>query len=287
MNEALRVSILTVGFAVACGGASIHGTAENGSDGGKGTSACESYANVVFKLHCSTGPLAIQLISQERLLQACENLLKLPGVTITFEKFDTCTTAAEDAGCSQSEAELAACTFRGSLPEGGACNNGYQCQSGKCSASVSGCGTCIRTIAEGASCGDSAACAIGTACESGICTKVTFGSAGAPCDDLAVQCSSGLCDPGTNTCDAYVAPSPAGGACQSNSECATGLCDTPNMKCASVTWTDAGQACFDGTCLTVVPDDQPCDPSAASLTCDPPSNCVNGRCVFPDSVACK
>jgi hypothetical protein len=147
VNERLFIGLFATVFAVSCCGAS-----NSGSDAAKATSTCQGYVNAAIKLQCSTGPLAIQVVSPERLLQACGELLTLPGITLTSAELDACANAAGDAGCGQNEAELAACTFTGSLPEGSGCNDGSQCASGECSASFPDCGACVATIPEGAPC---------------------------------------------------------------------------------------------------------------------------------------
>jgi hypothetical protein len=287
----LRCAVTLLGLAVAtqaCSGGSTSAVArDGGSDATAGEStaaACQSYVEAY--LPCSTD----EVVSVQRLVQACEDLLTFPGISITPAELEACASAERAAGCSQNQAEFAACTFTGSLPVGSACEDRFQCASGACSASVPDCGSCVATIPEGAPCNTAATCAVGTACEGGTCMKISFGGTGAPCDDLAHQCSSGSCDVGTNTCAAYVAPLPSGSACQSSGGplCAAGLlCDTLSMECTPVTGADAGQRCVGGACVTIIPDGEPCNSSATTSTCDPPSNCVNGTCVFPYSVACK
>jgi hypothetical protein len=133
--------------------------------------------------------------------------------------------------------------------------------------------------------------------------------AGATCGDSAGNvtspCKPGLYCGSTGTC---TAPLPSGHECQALSDtCQLGLTCLGNEctvgTCSAPTWVDDGMrlttntsVCLHGsvswcggggTCQTLVPNGQPCDPYSATTTCDDFSQCVNGTCQVVGALGCQ
>jgi hypothetical protein len=303
------------------------------------SSPCDDYFDTLFVGPCTTGPaLSDDEVARlrGRFEQICQEGEALPGTGLTDAALEACAQAVTGAGCGVSPAALPACAILGTLPGGTACNESFQCASGACFVGVSagdagpsstGCGQC-QTVAElGQPC--TSLCVQGATCDNALspptCVTVTLGAAGAPCDDVAKQCATGLyCAPKTATCTALPGqgepctstglcaatltcigttcqpPSGSGAACSVDRDCASGLgCSFGGQTCGAVTWATAGQPCGDltrclvgacdtstMTCPTVLADGQPCSPTDASTTCDTFSQCDGAACVLQDGNVC-
>jgi hypothetical protein len=281
--------------AVACAaGLTLACSGKTTGDGGGGTgNACDDYFQIAFSGLCASGPLppASEVTRiQGRFDTLCADALALPGAGITASTLESCVAAIKSGGCAVADQENGPCSFTtGSLAAGSSCVTEAQCQSGTCTAGNEApdggtllCGTCATPVAIGQSCangqgcGPNAVCNYGTGTSSPTCAAITFGTAGAPCNESTTQCSAGLvCDVMTQKCaapggagaacdsdQACIAPlvcppaasgastcqSPvaAGAACTDDADCASGLgCTQTTHQCAAVTWVSAGQPCSD------------------------------------------
>jgi hypothetical protein len=288
MKLARCLSLVAIASAVtlpvACGGQS-GGT--GGGGGGPGGSACDDFFTAVYGGGCeSPASLPGTEIAriQGRFDLACGSELGLPGLTFDASAFEACASAIKASGCSVIAELNGPCGFAssGTLVAGTACVTDSQCQSGDCSAGEEGpdggtlaCGMCAPLAELGQPC--TGACVKGATCVStgttGTCVAVTYGAAGAKCDDQQTQCNSGLvCNLALGTCAAPAgtgtacldesdcqaglacpdvgghgtcqSPAQSGGACEYDQDCAPPLgCDDDVHQCGTITWASAGQAC--------------------------------------------
>jgi hypothetical protein len=162
---------------------------------------------------------------QDRFVQVCLNDIALPGSGMTTASVEACASALDSSPCELPDGLPVACNFNGSLPSGGPCNEGLQCQSGQCEGTAayspdgqigpSTCGTCAPFVAIGqvcahesfsAGCASNAICLIGSGMATAedptySCVAVTQGDVGADCDDLSAVCKTGLyCAAQTGKC---------------------------------------------------------------------------------------
>ena len=262
----------------------------------------------------------------EASLEACVSAIQAQGCSLSEETDGACSfdtgTLANGATCfSGSQCQSGVCTT-GLTPAGGgaapACGTcvaatpaGQPCSSGPCapglacSANSDGTSTCaaVTTSGAGGPCG-AAQCATGLYCKGGTC--VTNLAAGAACTAGDI-CAPPLVCPlvsaagGTSsTCQNAVQ---AGGACGTSQDCAPNLaCSSTSHQCVAVAWVAAGQPCSEtalclvggcrgngtsGTCPTVIPDGQPCNPGDATQTCDTFADCIGGTCVLGVPSSCR
>jgi hypothetical protein len=178
--------------------------------------ACDHYFAAQYARGCG-GP-EVPPDEQARILarfeQVCQNQYALPGSGVTPATLEACASALEASPCELPDGQPEACTFQGSLPGGAACNEGFQCESGRCQgtafASPEGqigpttCGTCEAAVALGQVCGQgnsSAGCPAKAGCVAEdasasiptyTCAAPAYGDVGATCDDETALCETGL-----------------------------------------------------------------------------------------------
>jgi hypothetical protein len=269
--------------ALACSG--------GGSSGGG--DVCDSYFNAIYvgTAGCYGSGPAPPSSELDRIRprwdQLCHNALALPGQGITTSFLQGCGSAVSAAGGCPSSSLTACQAPAGTLAAGTTCNSSTQCQSLQCNGTMGGaaCGTCAPAIPVGQQCGNMAGgCVGGAVCDSAstpaTCQMLTVGAAGAPCDDQATICGSGLyCDLMMKKCATQlgagatchnggdcmpplvcsmtqtptcVMPGASGATCMSSSDCATGLGCSSMNKCTSVTWAQGGQPCDGNVTLCLV-----------------------------------
>ena len=302
----------------ACDGGSSGG--ENGGGGGSG--ACAEYVNalVAYADRCGDVPVPALTNTRDRLQAACARALTAPGATNVAGQVSACARAISSATCggmADADCELTG----GTLEDGAACGESYQCKSGACKTEPSSsCGKCAPRAAIGEPCtGDgSYECVDGAECLSdsssgGKCVAVKIAKAGEACSAPGeiVRCETGLeCSFEGNT-PVCTAPGGAGadcdssGDCQSDLRCIANKCAAPlaagaeckfdecgkglgcstEKKCAPYVAMKAGEACD----LTRVCERGHC----AGLQFGPGSEpgelaVVPGKCVdpLPDGAAC-
>jgi hypothetical protein len=264
-----------------------------GTPGGPGDAAttqvfsavCLHYAS--HKTGGTCGAPALPAAEVERVTprwaQHCEDVLAMPGSTLTAAALDECLTLLETGDCLANDNAPDACLSAGTLPANAPCNqNGVQCQSGECLGTIAQapCGNCVPPAKLGQACDPMLTanlCVLGSTCPTSsstpTCTAVTLGVVGATCTQ-SDDCASGLiCAPATLTCSkppglgagcsdpfscAYPdvcnvtnnagttcqAPGTAGTPCLFDEFCAKGLgCSQAAGTCGAITWQSAGQPC--------------------------------------------
>jgi hypothetical protein len=231
------------------------------------------------------------------------------GVNTWPDQIDACVISTQNATCDDLyQQRIAECTGSGTLPNGEACVDGNQCQSGSCNkADNSICGVCGRRAELGESCATSS-CASGLNCVEDICRRPV---------DQGQACSSWLeCKPPftcvAGTCQAPVA---AGEPCSSALECdflGGFSCNSTLNVCQAIQFAGTGEPCGTvndrlvmcggnakchkpangqpGTCSRVVAEGEACSADAENdggATCRRPSVCENGFCRQPAFDSCR
>ncbi|CAN5923608.1 hypothetical protein BH11MYX4_BH11MYX4_18550 [soil metagenome] len=184
---------------------------------------------------------------------------------------------------------------------GTACRIDAECMTGSCSGSSTQCGTCVKRLAAGAACTESAQCP-----QSGFCSTKCYAAAylGDSCDTYNV-CGNGLrCM--TGTC---VKAAGEGTTCNGDQDCDLAQlieCNGTTKQCQKVAFAQPGETCPDpfvgaplrcvkgshcirpvvaqpGTCVAPQKVGEACD---SSKKCESLINCRGGKCVLPTFVAC-
>jgi hypothetical protein len=263
-------------------------------------------------------------------LEACAQSLKstgaclLSGVPTAACTFSPGTLGAGSACADSGQCASGDCNKSGAASDGGTTTN-------------NACGVCTAVVAVGQPC-TGGGCGQNAVCDSTVsppvCAAVTFVDVGGSCNSTSLRCNAGLyCDSATRKCAApggagtpcsnaigqacspplVCAGTPLtcqnaiaeGGACQVDSQCASGLgCSTATHQCAAITWADGGQPCgatirckvgscpsaggtTSATCPAIIPDGSACNNTTAAGTCDVFSQCTGGVCVSLDTTTCK
>jgi hypothetical protein len=141
-----------------------------------------------------------------------------------FECVRESATAGSQGVCRGLAIEGDAC---GQAGGGRNCKPGLACITGRCS----------QRLAAGDSCETSSACQSGLACDSTKkCVTITWGAAGAACDDAAKLCTNGFCNTGASGTAAGVCVDylPVGAACD--------VAKSTEQRC------DSFARCVNGSC---------------------------------------
>ena len=245
----------------------------------------------------------------------CMRVMASATTGLTASIAAQCTETLTGAGCADVVAPggPADCRPRGgTVEDGGACGDDWQCRSGHCTVPAgSACGVCSPLVGAGQTCTTRADCEADLICSGGdaqICTALsetgaqcgegqpcrlpdvcryasataTSGTCGAPagpgepCETGVTPCDllEGLfCNPSTLRCQ-NIELAPVGSAC--------GLIDGMAVGCqAGRCVTDAG---LTGTCAPLAENGTPC---SAEEPCRPGSRCVNGLCTIVDPGSCE
>lgn len=205
---------------------------------------------------------AIFTTARDRYVQVCANALSAPGATNFGGTLQQCASSYGTIGCNE-DADCGKGTT-GTLADGAACGEDYQCSSGDCDAKDHGCGHCSPRVAIGQPCTDDKKCVTGATCvftnsDAGTCMAKQELAVGAPCGSSNADCAKGLhCKSGTGTSTSAVctADGAAGAACQYSSDCQSEL------------------RCRNSVCATGAAEGQDCgnvfnDACASGLSCDP------------------
>jgi hypothetical protein len=262
----------TMGLALACSSPS------NGAPDITAQKACDDYFDALVGVACNaTTPPDDELTRIRALFDTvCQNSLALPGNGLTAGSLEACAKAVGATGCASANLDIPECSAQGSLPDGAACNESSQCQSGACSVastaadagpSIPACGVCVPGVAVGQPCATGDKCAYGAVCAASgagfACTAVTYGDAGATCDLLAAGCKTGLyCDIQAKQC---TSPGAADAACTGTQAC------SPPLTCV------AGEG---GPVLTCQP------PAPAGGACQIDQDCQAGLGCSPATSQC-
>lgn len=262
--------------------------------------ACSQYFDALYgyETRCSLGEAAKTNANRARFMTVCANILNAPGASSIGAALSSCAAKVNGASCNDSAEcdELEGVT--GSLPDGSACLEDYQCASGGCDAKGNQCGKCVARAAVGQPCTPSIGCVKGSSCvvqnDTGTCREIVIAKAGEDCsstDGLVIECDKGLgCAFGSD----YTQPGkcqplqPAGGTCRFVSDCQAGLiCVVQDAGDAGVcgAGTPAGGDCsFDRpNCARglICGDDGKCTAEVyveTGQTCDRTHSCLRGRC---------
>jgi hypothetical protein len=234
--------------------------------------ACLHYASHLTGGQCGAPALPAAEVARvaPRWAQHCEDVLAMPGSSLTAEALNQCLTLLEAGDCWSANPPES-CLSAGTLPANAACNQaGVQCQSGSCLGTIAQapCGNCVPAVSLGQACdpaGNANLCVLGTSCassvsnadaggeggggdaeppQSPVCTPVTLGALGAVCTQSA-DCATGLiCDATALTCSK---PPGMGASCSDPFGCAYPLvCNVTNTggtTCQSPG--SAGAPCLD------------------------------------------
>lgn len=273
-----------------------------GSSGGPGTGGaapvnrmqlCNELAQAgAAKAHaCAPFLQAVRFGSQaaqEARIRLNCNLYDLPGVNFPPSPFQPCADALADQDCSAWEDGItpAECRTPGSIPAGGGCTTGDQCETDLCDLPPTGCGKCAPLPDVGEPC-YKGFCALGLVCSpAGSC--VAPGGAGDACDADqpcvgSLACHGGKCSP-------RGAP---GAACSSNEECDVyhgTVCGAMNTKCVpavtgsmctirpdgTYVFCTASATCkMDGSCLAAAADGGSCSTGPEGPDCIWPARCLS------------
>lgn len=307
-----RWAMLSTFILVGCGGGmNGNGNGSGGTDGGAddagaGGSACEHYYAAQYSRCSGPVPPGNEVSRVEtRFVQVCLSDMDLPGSGMTPASVEACASALDSSPCELPDGPPLKCRFTGSLAGGSACNEGLQCQNGRCGGtavySPGGqvgpftCGTCAPFVAVGqvcahdnfsGGCGDNAICLIGAGMETVpdptyTCVATTQGDVGAACDDLSAICKTGLyCAALTGRCMALgdtgaacgVGAAPPGnpGGCAAPLSCV----GPPGLATCSTTGGAGGFCLGDLDCspgLGCVPG--PCSATIARIGCSASGTC--------------
>jgi hypothetical protein len=146
-----------------------------------------------------------------------------PDVDNEFESaFDELACVASTASSSQGT-----CATR--APNGTACENHTQCESGRCASTATGASVCAQRIGSGSPCEES------RDCETNYCERTRANPVCVPQSADGVECGapdacrSGVCESDTSGTKVCVSPPtttplPLGGSCNMWGECASGYC---------------------------------------------------------------
>lgn len=270
--------------------AACDGGAGGANGGGGGGGACAEYVNAVaaYFTRCGDGAPETFTHGRDRLEAACSRALNAPGTTNMAAQVTACAQAVSAASCEA--ASDINCEFTGgTLDDGAACGEHYQCKGGSCETEANtNCGKCAPRVAVGASCTRSSRCVEGAEClvesgESGKCVTVKIANAGESCanePDEIVECDKGLyCAFGTAepTC---IAPGGAGASCESRAgcqadlKCIDGKCAAGLAEGAECTFDECGAGLGCGTdkkCARIIV-------AQAGEDCDALRRCARGSC---------
>lgn len=248
-------------------------------------------------------------------LSDCETQLKVDcaqssaagGSSRSSDQATSCAEAMKSATCDQvlGATPLPACTPTGTLADGTACGDSFQCQSNFCKRPAgSTCGTCTRRGKLGEACPDDV-CEYGVQCANAIC--IPYRKSGEACD-LTARCLPSL------ACIAGACTAPAVGAqCGEPWECSleqAQYCDANSLTCQPFPLRVAadGEACGTsanefvdcralsyckttngadfGVCARLPEAGQPCAGEQKNR-CTFGASCKDGTCQVIDRASCK
>src|SRR5579863_7759033 len=192
---------------------STPGGPADGGVTGTFSAACLHYASHLTGGVCGAPALPAAEVERvtPRWAQHCEDLLAMPGSTLTAAALDECLTLLETGDCLTNQNPPDSCLSTGTLAANAACNqNGVQCASGACLGTIAQfpCGNCVAAVTIGQACdptGSANLCVLGSSCTASAtgtttCTAVTLGAVGTTCT-MSGDCASGLiCEPTTLKC---------------------------------------------------------------------------------------
>ncbi len=244
----------------------------------------------------------------------CLASLKAAHTGATPAAFEQCAreVSAETCTDSLSHNPPASChAAGGSVTNGGACGDDWQCASGRCSVPQdSTCGVCADRAGAGSACKVDDDCQYGSLCANQLCVMPV--PAGMACDANHPCAAPNVCNGATLTAQGTCgAPAAAGQSCANNIRCDLTkgeFCNPQTTTCQSAAIAQAGEPCGlvagnivfcggalficngatalnpTGTCPALVDPGGACSDSAP---CKTGSKCVSGVCKALDPAACQ
>jgi hypothetical protein len=236
--------------------------------------------------------------------QTCPDVLFSDGSTRTVAGLLACIDEWKSFPCDQLRRGLdPACVTPGTRAPGQSCKFPSQCASLQCQLQT-GCGMCLQTVGEGATCGTNGpACEFGLQCSSGKCIQYDPATpppaapqgkpVGAPCTGTSDCMAGDYCDDVTGGTNFVCTHLPAiGQMCtHAGQYCAdNAYCDDTHNTCAALP--TAGQACglvrgSPAACASGTF----CDMSSGTATCNAPPKvgevCVSGGPVCAPGTICS
>jgi hypothetical protein len=283
-----------------------HGQPQNTTlNDANASAACASYVEATCGRMEACEPMRMKekfcdsATCQSRMKLVCMNNLKDSGTTLTSDRLAACASQLQLQSCDDRFDHVVpdeCVALPGSLGDGSPCGDDGQCQSAHCRKQGDVCGRCFPRER---SCNEDDDCERGWMCNSGDCAQRV--PAGAACD-YQRPCAYGF------TCDGGVCKSPRarGMSCTlstggDNCDQLHGdWCDLDLRVCGAVPFAALGESCGypGGTpiyctadascqadrCVALPADGNPCDPDIGCLY---PANCLEGRCVIPDTSSCR
>jgi hypothetical protein len=297
------------------------GSGASSDSGPTVATVCAAYAKNVCSIAETCEPGVFQYLYSHGLSSClststldCEASIGAPGSGATPALFEQCGSTLAAMTCAQyySAVNDPSCLpHGGTIPDGGSCGDSWQCASGRCNVTGSGCGTCVAQAGLGAAC-------TGIECADGLVCAASAGGSGLVCSQqvsLGQACfdsnvcpgnagcgaTSGTCDPlpgageacntmytfcdfsqGLSLCDPYLALCEApGGLAEPDQACGYLTATSPYVACDGYCTVNPGSNA--GTCFSVVEQGQPC--TSADL-CDYDLQCQGGVCVPVGPTTC-
>ena len=214
-----------------------------------------------------------------RFESVCNTAASAPGATGFLAALDRCASKIGALGCDEeSDCAIAG----GTLDEGAACQESYQCK-GYCKVeNDASCGKCTTAVAIGAACQGSSECGEGNHCEfgtldTGKCEADTKKAPGAACDNDS-ECTSGNACSTDHKC---VATLPIGATCKESNECGASTAECKSGNCTA--FPGEGAACeFSCAKGFACGSDQKCakrDFVGVGASCDQVHLCKDSTCI--------
>ncbi len=220
--------------------------------------ACAYYMNQIARQRfqvCGGASEASMRATFDQGLSRCPDMLFAPGSQVTTAQAIQCGDAWAKFPCAAAlRDEYPECGLpHGSRELNQRCTSCHQCASGSCGVSGDRCGFCRPLLAPGAACGGNVGyCPLGYTCSAAsLCERNP-----APCTKAGEVCAKGAvsmpglyCDlsaPAAGVCRLYDGNSQSralGAACDSNSSCLSGACNSGRCEAAAAlgtaceTWT--------------------------------------------------
>jgi hypothetical protein len=315
IRRSTLAAALTAALSAGCG---------SGPGSGPGSdvaTACAAYASKVCAIDQTCAPGVFQFLNVHGMVSClstvtldCQASIEAPHSGATPALFEQCGNAFAAMTCAQYESSVrdpSCLPHGGTIPEGGSCGDSWQCASGRCNGTGSGCGTCVAQVGLGAACSgiecaDGLVCGVPTPGSGLVC--VVPASLGDPCGDSSVcpgnsgcGATSGTCDPlpangeacntmytfcdfsqGLSLCDPYLALcEPPAAPAEPDQACGYLTATSPYVPCDGYCALTPGSNA--GACFSIIEQGQPC--TSADL-CDYDLQCLGGVCVPVGPTTC-
>lgn len=307
------------------GGGSTYGGGGAGGTSSDAAEACGALADAYCTRVAACAPVFVTATfgdldaCKTRMALSCEPIVGAPGAGSTASVLSACAGALGSVACGDllTNGTADACKpHGGSIANGNACGDDWQCQSGRCKKDPSsGCGTCGPRASSGGTCASNADCQFGLVCAAGTKTCVALAPIGSSCDGghpcaIGASCV-GASSGSSGTCRATAE---AGAACDPQAKNAPGCdllqglyCDPTSKTCRTIAFAGAGGTCgYANGAFTTCRDGAVCKvgsgdtgaciaPAADGASCDASNGpgclagaaCIGGICRLEDPASCR